>query len=199
MAVQAGRSRRSSTPVSGWLGFGSTRQTIWLAGFTRWRLEPRRSDQARLPATVPPPRDSEMLRRLRGRNRRDDANALTVTPEPLDELLRPLRSPLQDEHAMISTGDLDAVARGGNDVERRRRQQLSCNEDRSTAPPPASAWSCDITTEQADGSAVAACRPGARPRRLAPSRSRPTSRSSAAVTSSATRCWRRSSRTPKSA
>uniref|UniRef100_UPI000AAF2C73 AAA family ATPase n=3 Tax=Nocardiaceae TaxID=85025 RepID=UPI000AAF2C73 len=46
----------------------------------------------------------ELLRRLDERNKREDANALEVTPEALDDFFARFDPPEPDEHAVIYTG-----------------------------------------------------------------------------------------------
>jgi predicted kinase len=47
---------------------------------------------------------TELLRRLTERNQREDANALTVTPEALDDFFARFDPPDPDEHAVVYTG-----------------------------------------------------------------------------------------------
>jgi len=54
---------------------------------------------------------AELLRRLRERNQREDANALTVTPGALDDFFARFEEPAPDEDAIICTGDPDTIAR----------------------------------------------------------------------------------------
>ncbi|MYV63805.1 AAA family ATPase [Streptomyces sp. SID4931] len=62
------------------------------------------------PVVVYLPADrEELLRRLTERNRREDANALTVTPEALDDFFARFDSPTDDEKVSVYTGDLDAL------------------------------------------------------------------------------------------
>ncbi|MFI7093964.1 AAA family ATPase [Streptomyces lydicus] len=49
------------------------------------------------------------LRRLAERNRREDANALTVTPQALDDFFARFDPPAGDEEVIVYTGDLDAL------------------------------------------------------------------------------------------
>ncbi|KNB50882.1 ATP/GTP-binding protein [Streptomyces caatingaensis] len=63
----------------------------------RWRL-----------IYLPVDRD-ELLRRLADRNQREDANALTVSPEALDDFFARFEPPAPDEHAVVYTGDPGAV------------------------------------------------------------------------------------------
>ncbi|MDJ1641176.1 AAA family ATPase [Streptomyces pakalii] len=57
---------------------------------------------------LPAERD-ELLRRLTERNRREDANALTVSPEALDDFFDRFDTPADVEEATVYTGDLDAL------------------------------------------------------------------------------------------
>lgn len=54
---------------------------------------------------------AKLLRRLEQRNGRDDANALTVTPEALDDFFARFEPPALNEDALTYTGDLDSVLR----------------------------------------------------------------------------------------
>jgi predicted kinase len=51
----------------------------------------------------------ELLRRLGRRNQREDANALTVTAQALDDFLARLEPPAPDEEVIVYTGDLDDI------------------------------------------------------------------------------------------
>nr|WP_234316428.1 hypothetical protein [Streptomyces violaceoruber] len=51
----------------------------------------------------------ELLRRLTERNQREDANALTVTPEALDDFFARFGTPADDEEVIVYTGDLDSL------------------------------------------------------------------------------------------
>jgi predicted kinase len=53
----------------------------------------------------------ELLRRLERRNQRTDANALTVSPQALDDFLARFEPPAPDEDVIVYTGDLAAVLR----------------------------------------------------------------------------------------
>ncbi|MET8882054.1 AAA family ATPase [Streptomyces rubiginosohelvolus] len=57
---------------------------------------------------LPAERD-ELLRRLTERNRREDANALTVIPEALDDFFDRFDAPADVEEVIVYTGDLDAL------------------------------------------------------------------------------------------
>jgi predicted kinase len=48
---------------------------------------------------------AELLRRLEQRNQRADANALTVTPEALEDFFARFEPPGSDENVVINTGD----------------------------------------------------------------------------------------------
>ncbi|OKK02415.1 ATP/GTP-binding protein [Streptomyces sp. CB03234] len=52
---------------------------------------------------------AELLRRLDQRNRRQDANALTVSPQALDDFFARFEPPGDDEEAVVYTGDVDVV------------------------------------------------------------------------------------------
>ncbi|MFB7634659.1 ATP-binding protein, partial [Streptomyces sp. NPDC056149] len=63
-----------------------------------------------LPIVVYLPADrDELLRRLTERNAREDANALTVTPEALDDFFARFDAPADDEDVIVYTGDLDIL------------------------------------------------------------------------------------------
>ncbi|MFT9669260.1 AAA family ATPase [Streptomyces rhizosphaericola] len=63
-----------------------------------------------LPVVVYLPADrDELLRRLAERNEREDANALTVTPEALDDFFARFDPPADDEDVIVHTGDLDVL------------------------------------------------------------------------------------------
>ncbi|GAA2694288.1 hypothetical protein [Streptomyces lunalinharesii] len=51
----------------------------------------------------------QLLQRLQARNQREDANALTVTPQALDDFFARFEPPADDEQAIVYTGDVDAV------------------------------------------------------------------------------------------
>ncbi|WP_416210395.1 AAA family ATPase [Frankia sp. Cr1] len=57
---------------------------------------------------LPAERD-ELLQRLTERNQRQDANALIVTPEALDDFFARFAPPTPDEDAIVYTGNLDDV------------------------------------------------------------------------------------------
>ncbi|MDX3590807.1 ATP-binding protein [Streptomyces sp. ID03-2B] len=56
-----------------------------------------------------PAHREELLRRLAERNQRKDANALTVTPEALDDFFARFDSPTEREEVIVFTGELDAL------------------------------------------------------------------------------------------
>lgn len=58
-----------------------------------------------------PMEKTELLRRLEARNQREDANALTVSPEALDDFFARFEPPAHDENALIYTGAPDTVLR----------------------------------------------------------------------------------------
>ncbi|MFE9455482.1 AAA family ATPase [Streptomyces californicus] len=81
-----------------------------------WRLSERDAwrqaarEAGGLPVVVYLPTDrEELLRRLVERNQREDANALTVTPEALDDFFARFDPPADDEDVIAYTGDLDAL------------------------------------------------------------------------------------------
>ncbi|WP_371665828.1 ATP-binding protein [Streptomyces sp. NBC_01241] len=51
----------------------------------------------------------ELLRRLAARNQREDANALTVTPEALDDFFARFEPPADDEGAITYNGDTESI------------------------------------------------------------------------------------------
>ncbi|MFF8293566.1 hypothetical protein ACF068_30775 [Streptomyces sp. NPDC016309] len=56
------------------------------------------------------PADREkLLRRLAERNQREDANALTVSPEALDDFFARFDAPADDEDVIVCTGNLDVL------------------------------------------------------------------------------------------
>ncbi|WP_166802853.1 hypothetical protein [Streptomyces sp. ICN441] len=56
-----------------------------------------------------PVEKAELLRRLEQRNQRGDANALTVSPQALDDFFARFEPPTEDEEVIVYTGDVDAV------------------------------------------------------------------------------------------
>lgn len=73
-----------------------------------WEKAAREAGGHPLVVYLPADRE-ELLRRLVDRNQRDDANALTVTPEALDDFLARFEPPADDEEVIVYTGDLDAL------------------------------------------------------------------------------------------
>ncbi|MCC9311938.1 ATP-binding protein [Kitasatospora sp. RB6PN24] len=59
---------------------------------------------------LPVERD-ELLRRLEQRNQRVDANALTVTPEALDDFFARFEDPIESEDAVLYDGDPEVIVR----------------------------------------------------------------------------------------
>ncbi|MGW0538179.1 AAA family ATPase [Streptomyces sp. NPDC003032] len=58
-----------------------------------------------------PVEKADLLRRLEQRNQREDANALTITTEALDDFFARFEPPAPGEGAIVYTGDVDAVLR----------------------------------------------------------------------------------------
>ncbi|MDH6134204.1 putative kinase [Kitasatospora sp. MAA4] len=54
---------------------------------------------------------TELLQRLEQRNQRQDANALTVTPEALNDFFARFEAPTEGEGAIVYTGDPEAIIR----------------------------------------------------------------------------------------
>lgn len=52
---------------------------------------------------------AELLRRLKQRNQREDANALTVTPEALNDFFARFEPPGDEEDAIVYTGSPDSI------------------------------------------------------------------------------------------
>ncbi|GAA2221590.1 hypothetical protein GCM10010232_02350 [Streptomyces amakusaensis] len=73
-----------------------------------WRQAAREAGGHPVVVHLPAGRD-ELLRRLAERNRREDANALTVTPEALDDFFARFDVPAEDEEVIVHTGDHDAL------------------------------------------------------------------------------------------
>jgi predicted kinase len=73
-----------------------------------WRQAARDADGHPLVVYLPADRD-ELLRRLADRNRREDANALTVTPEALDDFFARFDPPAEDEDVIVYTGDFSTL------------------------------------------------------------------------------------------
>jgi predicted kinase len=59
-----------------------------------------------------PVQKAELLRRLKHRNQRQDANALTVTPQALDDFFARFEPPADDEQASVYTPTTGPVSRG---------------------------------------------------------------------------------------
>lgn len=73
-----------------------------------WRQAAR--DAGGHPFVVHLPADrAELLRRLTERNRREDANALAVTPEALDDFFARFDPPGEDEEKIVYSGDLGVL------------------------------------------------------------------------------------------
>jgi predicted kinase len=73
-----------------------------------WQQAAREAGGHPLVVYLPADRE-ELLRRLAERNEREDANALTVTAEALDDFFARFDSPADDEEVIAYTGDLDAL------------------------------------------------------------------------------------------
>lgn len=73
-----------------------------------WRRAAREAGGHPLVIYLPADRE-ELLRRLSERNQREDANALTVTPEALDDFFARFDPPADDEEAIVYSGDLSAL------------------------------------------------------------------------------------------
>lgn len=76
-----------------------------------WRQAVHEAGGLPLVVYLPANRD-ELLRRLAERNQREDANALTVTPEALDDFFARFDTPTQDEEVIVYSGNLDALLAG---------------------------------------------------------------------------------------
>jgi predicted kinase len=74
-----------------------------------WKQAAREAGGLPLVVYLPADRE-ELLRRLAERNQREDANALTVTPEALDDFFACFDPPADDEEVIVYAGDLDALA-----------------------------------------------------------------------------------------
>ncbi|WP_078951904.1 AAA family ATPase [Streptomyces sp. NRRL F-5755] len=70
-----------------------------------WRRAARDAGGHPLVIYLPVDRE-ELLRRLTERNQREDANALTVTSEALDDFFARFDPPEEDEEVIVYTGDL---------------------------------------------------------------------------------------------
>lgn len=73
-----------------------------------WRQAAREAGGHPLVVYLPADR-ADLLRRLAERNQREDANALTVTPEALDDFFARFDVPAEDEEVIVYNGDLDAL------------------------------------------------------------------------------------------
>ncbi|MGE9280296.1 AAA family ATPase [Streptomyces rochei] len=73
-----------------------------------WRQAAREAGGHPLVVYLPVSR-GELLRRLAERNQREDANALTVTPEALDDFLARFDPPAGEEEVVVYSGDVDAL------------------------------------------------------------------------------------------
>ncbi|WP_431981928.1 AAA family ATPase [Streptomyces qinglanensis] len=73
-----------------------------------WRRAAREAGGLPVVVYLPADRD-ELLRRLAERNHREDANALTVTPEALDDFLDRFDAPADEEEAIVYSGDLESL------------------------------------------------------------------------------------------
>ncbi|MEU9118725.1 ATP-binding protein [Streptomyces sp. NPDC048506] len=69
-----------------------------------WRQAAREAGGHPLVVYLPADKE-ELLRRLAERNQREDANALTVTPEALDDFFARFDPPDDDEEVIVYTGD----------------------------------------------------------------------------------------------
>ncbi|GAA1914045.1 hypothetical protein GCM10009716_24440 [Streptomyces sodiiphilus] len=61
---------------------------------------------------------AELLRHLAERNQREDANALTVTPEALDDFFARFDVPAEDEEVIVHSGDLDTLVAALREIPR---------------------------------------------------------------------------------
>ncbi|MGW7359635.1 AAA family ATPase [Streptomyces sp. NPDC054802] len=73
-----------------------------------WQQAAREAGGHPLVVYLPVSREG-LLRRLAERNQREDANALTVTPEALDDFFARFDPPAGEEEVIVYTGDLDAL------------------------------------------------------------------------------------------
>ncbi|MEU9737230.1 ATP-binding protein [Streptomyces sp. NPDC048002] len=73
-----------------------------------WRQAAREAGGLPVVVFLPADRD-ELLRRLAERNARQDANALTVSPEALDDFFARFDPPADDEDVIVYTGDVDVL------------------------------------------------------------------------------------------
>lgn len=73
-----------------------------------WRRAAHEAGGLPLVVYLPADRD-ELLRRLAERNRREDANALTVTPEALDDFFARFDAPAEEEDVIVYDGNPEAL------------------------------------------------------------------------------------------
>ncbi|MCS0634328.1 ATP-binding protein [Streptomyces sp. LP05-1] len=73
-----------------------------------WRQAAREAGGHPLVVYLPTDR-TELLRRLTQRNQREDANALMVTPEALDDFFARFDPPEEDEEVIIHNGDIHVL------------------------------------------------------------------------------------------
>ncbi|WP_030791238.1 AAA family ATPase [Streptomyces sp. NRRL S-920] len=73
-----------------------------------WRQAAREAGGLPVVVYLPVDRD-ELLRRLAERNQREDANALTVSPQALDDFFARFDAPADDEDMIVYTRDLDVL------------------------------------------------------------------------------------------
>ncbi|WP_445529755.1 AAA family ATPase [Streptomyces cyslabdanicus] len=73
-----------------------------------WREAVRAAGGRSLLVYLPASKE-ELLRRLAARNQRRDANALTVTPEALDDFFARFEPPTDDEGAVTYNGDAEVI------------------------------------------------------------------------------------------
>ncbi|MEU2127475.1 ATP-binding protein [Streptomyces sp. NPDC018352] len=85
---------------------------LWTrADRTAWQATARQAGGPPVLVYLPADRD-ELLTRLNERNQREDANALTVTPEALDDFFARFEPPACDENAVVYNGDLNVALKG---------------------------------------------------------------------------------------
>ncbi|MDT3728769.1 ATP-binding protein [Streptomyces sp. DSM 41972] len=82
-----------------------------------WRRAAREAGGHPLVVHLPADR-AELLRRLAERNQREDANALTVTPEALDDFFARFDVPAEDEEVIVYSGDLNTLMAALRDARR---------------------------------------------------------------------------------
>jgi predicted kinase len=82
---------------------------LWArADRTAWQTTVRQASGQPVLVYLPADRN-ELLTRLNERNHREGANALTVTPEALDDFFARFEPPADDEDAVVYDGDLDTA------------------------------------------------------------------------------------------